>query len=200
MAAWLTSKAWNYRGSDTFVTDGTNETYDIGDAYPTTRTIGGESVTFGWDGFNDSMRDRDATKDRRCAGTVDTPNDATFFRTWRVDLDAAGDHTIRIAAGDATGGGEPYLRIYDNTTLLATIYAGVTGTNEYLDASGVIRTSDTNWAAGNASITLTFATTIMKIVTGSDGVHGGTSELSHVQVSPASGGGGGDTLLGQACL
>ena len=151
--AW--DKGFNFRETAGFVTDGANETYAIcsAETYPTTRnsvTFGVENV-FGW-----STRDRLDTNDRRLAG-VNWRSDKGLFR---VDLEAADDYVIDLAYGDPSGGANnPDSKIYDNTTVLATIGPTTNGSGEFVDASGVNRTSAALWVSNRVTIQHTFATT-----------------------------------------
>src|SRR5262245_29425693 len=103
---WATPKGWNFRNTSGFITDGTNQTYALYnefERYPiSSRTIGGEAVTFGWvEAFSGSNMlggaDRSNTGgiDPRFAGVNYSPPGS--FATFRVDLPEAGTYDIRIA-------------------------------------------------------------------------------------------------------
>lgn len=186
--AW-TDFAWNFRFSSGFVTDSANQTYEIGETYPTTRT-----ATFGWTAaLADGTRDRDNAVDIRLAGVNKTAN--TSPKSFRVDLPAAGNYTIYIALGDQGGDhttGHQYLQIRDNSDALATIDdAGGTVSAHFDDATGVDRTTAT-WPGSNVGLDVTFATTTAIFVLG-DGMTAGDSTIAHIRIVQGGGGGGGPT-------
>ncbi len=160
--AW--DKGFNFRDTSAFVTDGTNQTYvantggGVADLYPTTRN----GVTFGWNTFlSGSTRDRIDTNDPRLAGVQ--WGSGTPVIDFRVDLTATGDYSIDLALGDPAGGANSTNSIvYDNTTSLATITTA-SGSGQFVDASGVNRTSAALWVSGHATITKTFASTIFRV-------------------------------------
>ncbi|MDO8742766.1 MAG: Ig-like domain-containing protein [bacterium] len=158
------SKGFNFRATGGFVTDGTNETYSIGAAYPETRN----GVTFGWSSKAPSfdVRDRSTAPDRRLAG-LNFTDDSGTQSVFRVDLPSAGTYTINLALGDYSySDGYSYAQILDNTTVLATMDAATGPTySTYNDATGVNRTA-ANWPSQNVSITKTFASTVLYIKIG----------------------------------
>lgn len=171
----------NFRASAGFVTDGANETYSLGETYPQTR--GG--VTFGWD-LDATPRDRNAGVDRRLAGmnsTVDG-NDRTF----RLDLPAAGQYTIRLAMGDIDNGSvNSKVVIKDNVTTLLTIGPHSTGVDEFYDAADASYSS-ANWPTSNTGAVLTFASTTLNLVV--DGVPAvSNSVVAHLRVTSVDSGG-----------
>lgn len=173
-------KGFNFRSTSGFVTDGTNETYVIGDDYPVTRN----GVTFGWTakGLFDK-RDRDSGVDRRLAGLNFNTNDGTQS-TFQIDLPAIGDYTIRLALGDQSNPqGYQYWKLLDNTTVLATIddTNGTAGA-AFDDATGVQRIT-ADWPTLNVAITQTFATTTLKVVIGSPGAQADSTTIAHLFVS-----------------
>lgn len=178
----------NFRDSSGYVTDGTDETYCLGegDAYPTTRA----GVDFGWNSINgDAGRDRDSGVDRRLAGRNGQENTGTQAE-FQLDLPQAGDYNIRLALGDATGT-ENYQRvdIYDDSTLLFSIVDtdGTTG-GTFDDATGT-NYSAANWPGSNTAVTHTFATTTLILKLGSTSAQANTSTIAHlfVELAAASG-------------
>lgn len=175
--AW--DKGFNFRATSGYVSDGTNETYSLGEAYPTTRN----SVTFGFSGGDRSAnsRDRVNTNDRRIAGIVFASNSDQF--DFRVDLPASGDYDIFLAIGDGGGDQDQYAWIYDNTSLLFNVANGTdTTTQHFLDANGTDFTNST-WPAGNVAKRLTFSSTILNIRIGGNGAAGASTTLAHLFVS-----------------
>ena len=171
----------NFRATSGFVTDGANETYCLGDsdAYPITR--GG--VTFGWDGSYDLGRDRDAAIDRRLAG-VNQKNNNGVKATFRLDLPATGNYTIRLALGDTSNDqGDLRCEVLDDTTSKFTV-ADADGTlqDHYDDAAGTDRT-EAAWPGSNTAQTgVNFATTILKVKLGTSASSVGSSCITHLYV------------------
>lgn len=175
-AQW--DKGFNFRATSGYVTDGANQTYVLGDAYPTTRN----SVTFGWTAsLSDPLRDRDNMVDPRLAGINQIPNNTP--KDFRIDLPAAGGYTVYIALGDAVID-QPtaqYLEIFDDTTskLVINDTDGTLGGN-FDDANGTNRTSAA-WPTDNVGIGLSFATTTMYVTVGK-GSGSGNSTIAHIRV------------------
>ena len=126
----------NFRATSGYVTDGANETYCLGDVYPTTR--GG--VTFGWDAsLSGGTRDRNSGLDRRLAGiNYIAAASGQFFR---IDLPSSGSADVHIAAGDAGAGTVKAWDLQDNTTTFKTL------TDAYLTADFADATDTTRTAA-----------------------------------------------------
>ena len=171
-------KGFNFRATDTFVTDGANETYVLGEAYPVTRN----GITFGLDLIADiNTRNRNAGNDRRLAGVNwNSAVDVTF----RVDLLTSGTHEIRVAAGDASySQATIYFELKDDTTIFATVddLNGVAA-NSFDDATGVERTQAA-WPGSNLAVSRVFASTIFRILMDVG------DPIAHVQVEdiPAAG-------------
>jgi hypothetical protein len=191
--AWTTSKGFNFRFSDTYVTDGANQTYveDAGDgtgeAYPVSRSIGGESVTFGWEStYSDQCRDRttSATYDPELSGFHQTASGGSDI-VFRVDLPAAGDYKIRIAAGEASYDRVIKFQVRDNTTDLITVSNVSAVAGSFVDAGGTSLTA-ANWYSSNEQVTETFASTIFRFV-----LQAPTSDFSviaHIEIEQVGGG------------
>ena len=174
----------DFRQTAGYVTDPANATYDLGAAYPVIQN----GATFGWTSPNQTSaaRNRNTSVDARLAG-VNQVYTSNQTGRWRLDLPTPGTYIIRVAIGDQ-GFAHPYqsIRIYDGTTLLTTVTApNGTGLNQYLDASGVVRTSDTDWAQNEVGIPLTFATTNLNVTIG-DTTHAST--IAHFRVTSMSAG------------
>jgi len=186
--AW--DKGFNFRATAGYVTDGPNETYVIGDAYPVTRN----SVTFGWlDSIGSQTRDRLSSGDVRLAGinyAVNTP----AVKRFQVDLPATGDYIITLAMGDATfSHSYASIEFLDNTTSLATLTGIVLSSAGYFcDAAGTVHTSQANWIANEVTITKTFATTILIIKLGSVDAQSDVSPIAHLFVSQVAAGAAGN--------
>lgn len=178
-AQWI--KKFNFRQTSGYCTDGTDETYVIGDSYPTTRN----SVTFGWTTvYGDRLRNRDATKCSRHAGVNLTDNGSV--QTFRVDLPSTGTYRIRVAYGSATTGDTHYYKIRDDSTALRTCTAVTTTANQYGDANCTVRTSHTDWDSNNTAYEGSFSSQILIIQSAPDSALGGSSQLAHVSVEQVS--------------
>jgi hypothetical protein len=177
----------NCRETAPFVTDGTNQTYDIdaggavAESYPTTR--GG--LTFGWDSTTvGNLRDRNSGNDPRVAGTQWS---GTGGEKLRLDLGSAGlTGDVRIAVGDP-GGGATNIgnKIYDNATLLATIPNASISSGEFVDATGVTRTSASDWVTNNAPLNATFSSAILFV-----SIEQAVGGMCHISFTETAGGGG----------
>lgn len=183
--AWSTAKGFNFRNTAAFVTDGVNETYVLPtDVYPTTRTIGGESVTFGWESVVAADgRDRSAASPYapELSGVTfiqpsDTPADSVF----RVDLPAAGSYAINVAAGDQSGASKAFFEVDDTSTSLIAFGPTVVSAASFMDAAGTIRTAS-DWQANNVAVTKSFATTIFRLKVNKATVN--ESPLAHVTLT-----------------
>jgi|694.fasta_scaffold97578_4 hypothetical protein len=170
----------NFRASSGYVTDGTGETYSLSEAYPTTRS----GKTFGFDvDINANSRDRSNGIDRRLAGGAQKNNSAGLFKFYFDLPEGAGTYDVRLALGDNDNAQTHrcVIRDGDGGAALATINAG-TGTAEWLDATGVLRTSAANWASNNAAAQLAFTGTQMVLDLGNHA--GGTNAtfIAHVSM------------------
>ncbi len=205
--AWANVKGFNFRSTAGFVTDGTNEISDLGGAYPRSVTIDGDTFNIGWSADNTAnTRDRSATADRRMAGMGFIFNSDGAIK-WRIDLPSLGQYRVRAALGDHDSARTILYRILDNTTALLTVGgAGVTtAADGFADASGVARTSESDWISNNVALTATFASTICYLEIGdATGTAPDVSAVAHfdivqlagnVSVTPPP---GSDTLTGNA--
>lgn len=178
----------DFRATSGYVSDPANTVPEIGTNvdYSSGRGYGWETLlTAG----SLSTRDRSAGVDARLAGIHGYSNGITNeYGDFRIDLPAAGSVNLRLAIGDASNA-QPHnwIKVYDGSTLLATIVSDVaTLAGEFYDATGVKRTSASDWVTNNAARSLTFATTIMRIRVGpgpSGGSNSGSSSLAHVDLA-----------------
>lgn len=173
--SWV--KGFNFRSTDTYVADGADETYVIGDAYPTTR--GG--VTFGWDGAINKLN-RNAAIDRRLAGIHYS---ATIGRSFRVDLPSPGTYRIRAAVGDAGSVNRTAWLLKDNAITLITFPDATVAGAHWLDATLVDRASAALWVANNVAVQATFASTILNMAIWSSTSN---SVLAHLYIEQIGGG------------
>jgi hypothetical protein len=171
------------------LTDGANETYVLAsDTTPTTRNGIGP---FQWDtNLGLDARDRLTSGDVRMAGICFVGN-AAAERYFSFTLPATGDYILRAAFGDGTGGQTQYIRFKEGTTTYKTIAGVVSNVNEFVDANGVLRTSQALWISNNVSISRTFTTTDCRVYIGDPAFSGGNnSTIAHLFVSQVGGGGG----------
>ena len=168
---WI--KGLNFRATSGFVTDGGDETYvldpNVEGKYPITRN----GVTFGYTDAIISpaqVRDRNSGIDRRLAGVHfwDISGAGSYPGLFRVDLPAAGQYKIGLAAGDASSSrATGFAEVRDDTTVLVTIdhASGFTSGANFRDATDV-ELSAANWPGSNTLATVTFATTILRLAIG----------------------------------
>jgi hypothetical protein len=178
--AW--DKGFNFRSTSAYVTDGANETYVIGDVYPTTRN----GVTFGWVGAVDWTANRSTSVDRRVAGVQGVWGlSGTYFR---VDLPASGDFDLEVAMGDqGQGNGPADWSIQDTTTNLETVDNGnFPAAGVFRDANNVQHSTAANWAANQTAKRYTFATTQLRVVMGFNNAQ--ITAIAHLRVVQVGGG------------
>lgn len=163
-------KGFNFRATSGFVVDGANETYVLGDAYPTTRN----TVTFGW-GTALPTADRAGGIDRRLAGI--NYNNATT--TFQIDLPSTGTYVIHMAAGDQGGGGtnSSNIEFKDGSTSLFNVTFDPPSAN-FWDATGASY-NYLNWPGSEVGVSKVFATTTLNVVMTSPGYW----TLAHIFVS-----------------
>lgn len=192
--SWAVDYCFNFRATSGFVTDTSPCIYVRDEAYPTTFSNG---ATGGWEQTSiDGPRDRNAAIDARLAGLVRAINAGTpETRNFRVDLPSTGAYDLNLAVGDASfgwanNGENPFASFVDTTTTLFTVVAGDTGitAEQFYDATGVKRTSAANWVSNQATKTLTFSTTILRVKIESPTI-GEYTPLAHLRVTTAAGGG-----------
>ena len=180
-------KGFDFRATSGYVTDPTDCTYVLADAYGTVRN----GVTFGWeDSISGQGRDRVNSVDPRLAG-VNYQSNNNVSKRFRVDLPAAGDYDIRLAVGDAANNANnQQWEIYDGSTLLGGVGPSSINAGRWLDATGALLYSSALWVANNVAVRYTFAGTILRVKIGIN-ASGGLTNLSHLFVSQVAGGGGG---------
>lgn len=204
--AWTSKKGFNFRSTVAFVTDGTNEipithtAGNIGPAYPSSKTVDGDTFNIGWSSAgSDGARDRTNTSPPRLAGVHFKSNNGTQ-NTFRVNLPSAGVYAITLAIGDSNAIVTPYWQIVDDSSVLESVDKTVSPTtpDQYYDATGVLRTSAATWVSGNVEKEYTFASTVFNIRIGTTGAGAGNTHIAHLGIRQVSA--GGDTLMGQICI
>ncbi|HRF10955.1 MAG TPA: hypothetical protein PLR37_02295 [Candidatus Accumulibacter phosphatis] len=167
----------DFRATSGYVTDPADHTYEIGITanYPRT-TAQGNNV--GWETSSDS-RNRSTSPDARLAGIHRTTG--TTVRTYRIDLPATGDYTVRLAAGDYSYSTGIKVELFDTTTSLGVLAStSTTAAARYRDATDAEHTA-ANWPANNNPVTKTFSTTILRAKVGSTGGGGGVIACLYVE-------------------
>ena len=174
--------------------DGANEYAEFSTSlnYPTP-TPQGNNV--GWESGTVNYADnRNAAIDARLAGTHGF--DAGSVATYRIDLPSPGSYTIRIAAGSATTAWRVSADLYDGATLLRTLVTDqAISSGQFVDATDTLRTDAADWVSNNASITETFATTILRVTIPTSSSF---RTIAHIYVEAAAGGGPSTVPIGQA--
>jgi len=110
----------------------------------------------------------------------------------RVDLPSAGTYAVHVAQGDAGAGG-PFsgtVRVYDTdgVRLLAALMSGaVTAPDQYIDATGAVRTSAADWKANEQAPLVTVSGPTVWIRIGADATSGNTggvdaTRLAHLRL------------------
>lgn len=194
----------NFRATAAYVTDPAGSTYCIKDTYPTTRN----TWTFGFDSaYQLNSRDRSTSVDARLAGIqyVSQGNQ----RRLEIDGLSSGANLLELAAGDASYASQTVIKVYDSDgtlgtigsgTLLATISAATAasiGAGEFIDATGVIRTSAGDWVTNNATKAITLSGTKAFIDLDGTATSGGGAYITHVKIAAS---GGGSSVTGVVTL
>jgi hypothetical protein len=193
-----------FRATDDQV-DPTNYEVEVGTtANYSSGRLTAQGNAYGWESAPAGSRDRGG------AGAIELRGihfvSGSPAANYRIDLPATGSYNIRAAFGDETSGQfGTKAQFKDTTTVLSTpVPAGTTiGLGHYIDATGVDRTSQSDWSTNNAALTSqTFATTIFRVAVGGDT---GNAPIAAVYIESAGGAAytltaaqGSYTLTGQA--
>lgn len=184
---WSTAKGFGFRSTSGYVTDATNDTYVLlATTYPTTRTVGGDSVTFGWETAPDDSRDRTTSYSPGIAG-FNFQNAGGSDRVFRIDLPSAGDYRLRAAFGDPAGNAQGYyVDIRDTSSVLYTLGSATsTQVNALIDPNGTDHYAF-NWDANNTTRDSTFSTTIFRVAMRP--MTALNNSISYIQLEQLSGG------------
>ena len=146
------------RATSGYVTDGANDTYSLGAAYPETR--GG--ITFGWSANVTANSRNRSTTEAKIAGIVFVPSGGSS-REFQIDLPSTGVWDIRLAAGDAISVQNISVDLVDGSTSFKTITGSTGNINSFFDANGTLCASGF-WGSANTVLSHTFATTTFKVV------------------------------------
>lgn len=175
--ATLMDAGFDFRSTLGFVTDPSYAQFVSGSVnYPTTNTINGTSVTYGWEsniGGSPSDRDRCSSGvDPRLAGLNFVDNGGTDTATFRIDLPASGSYVLQLAATDTGSNPQnPDIAIQDTNSTLATVNVATTGgggcstSDQVADITNTLVTAGA-WASAPGTLTETFSTTILRLKLG----------------------------------
>lgn len=194
----------NCRGSSVFVTDSAPNTYLLAsDANVGDVTRGGGTFSLTATPGDIHCDDLSLGVDTRLAGR--TYADPTKHGTLKIALTAYGvDYDVRLAIGDAINdqsAQHQIVKIYDGdpdgSGSLVTTIDKVSGPppGQWYDATGVLRTSSSDWATNNAAIIHSFGSDLY-VVYGA--ATAGYTLLAHVRVTTSASGGGPPTLASPA--
>lgn len=140
----------SFRATSGYVTDPADTSPEISEAvnYPTTSP---EGFSVGWVTEGETLNaENDSTSgDARTAGAHWSVNSGD--NVYGIDV-TAGEIDLEIAIGERGFRHAGSFVIYDDTTLVATIYSGdVGGNGRYADANATVHTSAANWAANQTA-------------------------------------------------
>lgn len=165
-------------------TPGPNDSVvDVAELYPTSYGNGATAGYLAGTAPNEINETNDI--DYRLIGTHYTQGN-TVVHTFKVDI--TGSVTINSSNGDhGNGSGYTYSEFFDNTTSLAVVVNGTgQNSNQFWDASGVKRTTVSDWTTNQTSITKTVNTHFRWQNGNSSGT--GASYWNYLQLSTAAAG------------
>ena len=180
---------FDFRSTQAFVTDPAFAVFAAMGVTtsPTTATIGGQSVTYGWEalGSGSLTRDRTTGFDPRLAGINCQQNNGNTS-VFRVDLPGTGDYNIGLALGDTGGYSQPStVGVSSGGINVFSLFAvnGLTRAIDVADATGSVRLA-TDWPVSNLPVRITFPSTVFRIAIG--GPPGAAySCLAHLRITKA---------------
>lgn len=152
--------------------------------YPTTTTQGN---TVGWEQIPGVVANRSKLADARLDGINGPRSGVSTPCAFRIDLPASGSYSVLAAFGDANYSEGPFtVQFKDTNTVLSTPVnnTSTSAAAHWIDASGVERTSVSDWVNNNAAVSLTFSTTIFRIAMASTAI----GVISTVFIQAAGGG------------
>jgi hypothetical protein len=145
--------------------------------------------TVGWDLAPIAKADRSITATVILSGIHYRSNSGGATSDFRIDLPAPGAYRIRLAAGDLSAGQNERVQLCDDNTVFAD-YSAVIGVANWIDATGVTRTSEADWNANNALLSRTFTSSIFRIKIGNHASGTGTTTIAavYIEEDPAAAG------------
>lgn len=181
--------AFDFRNTVGFVTDPPYAQF-VGPSviYPTTNTVNGHSVTYGWiSAAHLGGANRLTTVDHRLSGTNFNNNTAGVPSVFRVDVTAAGTYVVHLALGDASNAiATLTAQALDTATSLFSFSNTSVASGSFMDPNGTILTA-ANWVAastaGGTPRTVTMATTEFLLSMGPGTVGTGTSPVAFLRLT-----------------
>jgi hypothetical protein len=180
--------AFDFRNTLGYVTDPSYAQF-VGATvtYPTTNTINGQSVQYGWVATTHLGGANRSTTYPRLAGTNFNNNTAGVPSVFRVNTPAAGTYIIHLALGDATNAiATLTAQGYDTATSLFAFSNVSVASGSFIDPNGTILTA-ANWvaasAAGGTPLTVTTATTEFLLSMGPITAGTGTSPVAYLRLT-----------------
>ncbi len=177
---------FDFRASTAFVSDPSSVTPVLGTTtYPTTRTVNGVTVVFGWESTSPagSTRDRGNYTDPRLAG-INCGGNNSGAAIFRVDLPTTGWYSVSLAIGDLSYDQYYHIGLMDSGSLLLSLNGQVTA-GTFIDATGAPLFWQA-WPSANMTILRTFSTTQFRIqLGGKPDLSGTESCLAHLRLSSA---------------
>jgi hypothetical protein len=171
------SVGFDFRSTSGYVIDGSCCVFvNAAVSYPTTTSINGNSITYGWETTPTGCSSNTSTLyDFRIAGQCAVANTAGGY-TFRVNLptSTATNYAISLGIGDANNGRISYVVIEDTTTPVLTLSAISTAGSaaDIADAAGVHSAFNTcckYWVADQTEVTASFSSGIARLVLGNSG-------------------------------
>jgi hypothetical protein len=149
-----------------------------------------QSNNVGWEAIvsgNLLTADRSSGSVVQLKGITYIQNTNGIYATYRIDLPSTGAYRIRLAMGDADNSQSVRARLYDDVTSFADLEAGTGAASAYMDATGVVRTTQADWVSNNAYVDRTFASTIFRVRIGEHSGQAGNSTIAALYIEAASG-------------
>jgi hypothetical protein len=185
LPSWSLDVGFDFRATQSFVTDPAYAAFAATASYPTALAINGQQITFGWElrGSTYLTSNHNAAIDPRLAGMSCQANDGNTS-VFRVDLPSTGAYSIGLAAGDSSGNTQiNYIEISSAATGVLSVHAvtGATSSPDMADASG-LRWGLAAWPGSNVAVQKTFASTILRLTLGGT-VDGAYTCVAHMRVT-----------------
>lgn len=180
---------FDFRATPSFVTDPSYALFAAlgATAYPTTATVNGQTVTYGWESVSASSltRDRTTSVDPRLAGINCQYNDG-HTSVFRVDLPSVGDYNIGLAVGDSANNSQrTYLTVSSGSSPVLSLvsYTGINPALDVADATGTVM-SPSVWTGTNSAVRKTFGSRTLRMTLGgtADSVF---SCVAHLRITTA---------------
>lgn len=164
--------------------DGANAFIETGNTFPYSSGLG---YNVGWVSPSGTFTyyNRTTGGNPKLGGCVYLPS--WTINKYCIELPSTGDYEVEAAFGDYSVGYNTHFLFRDNTTQFgSTIGPGYTsGADKYRDATGVERSSGSDWTTNNARLSRTFSSTYFYL---ERPVSGDLSTVAYVGLFPVGGG------------